>query len=506
MVDIVVNHNGWNGAPDTVDYSSFTPFNEKSQYHTPYCAIDYSDLSNTTNIEQCWIGDQNVPLPDLRTEDTDVRTTYQTWISGLISQYGIDGLRLDTVIQVEKGFWSGFGAAAGVYMIGEANADGAEYVCNYQNYIPGVMNYAQYFPLVDAFSSTSGSISNLANMINSVKSECNDMSLVGSFSENHDQPRFASLTGDMALARNIMTYTMLADGIPIIYQGQEQHYNALGGSTDPYNREALWFSDYNTDANLYELATTLNKARKQAIADDPSYLSYNAIPSYTDEHVLAVRKGKMTFVTSNLGADGADTTVTVDNTGYAAGTSVTDLLTCDTLTTASDGSISVTLSSGQPRAFYPSGSLGSSGLCGSSDSARDVTSTTLATSTSTTVSDTTLTTTSAADTTVNTTVSATTLSTALGTTSTSITLAPSSTSASASDPTSDSTSTTTVISTSTIFTTTTVRPTSTASSSNNNKHNDKNNNNNNKKPKYFLPRPRPRIANKPKYQAVKFRA
>ncbi|KAI7579875.1 hypothetical protein KC343_g20770, partial [Hortaea werneckii] len=25
MVDVVVNHNGWNGSPDTVDYSSFNP-------------------------------------------------------------------------------------------------------------------------------------------------------------------------------------------------------------------------------------------------------------------------------------------------------------------------------------------------------------------------------------------------------------------------------------------------------------------------------------------------
>ena len=44
MVDVVVNHNGWNGSPDTVDYSSFNPFNDKSQYHTPYCPIDYLSL------------------------------------------------------------------------------------------------------------------------------------------------------------------------------------------------------------------------------------------------------------------------------------------------------------------------------------------------------------------------------------------------------------------------------------------------------------------------------
>lgn len=47
MVDIVVNHNGWNGPPDTVDYSKFNPFNREEHYNTPYCEIDYNDLGDT---------------------------------------------------------------------------------------------------------------------------------------------------------------------------------------------------------------------------------------------------------------------------------------------------------------------------------------------------------------------------------------------------------------------------------------------------------------------------
>jgi alpha-amylase len=56
---------------------------------------------------------------------------------------------------------------------------------------------------------------------------------MGSFSENHDQPRFASYTSDISvrpsarriyrkektnvpkLAKNVLAYTILADGIPI---------------------------------------------------------------------------------------------------------------------------------------------------------------------------------------------------------------------------------------------------------------------------------------------------
>lgn len=391
MVDVVVNHFGYNGAPDSVDYSTFTPFNSKSYFHD-YCTIDYSNTGNAvsviikslmhvdhaslecgeiftwivltcaqTQITECWMGDTSVPLPDLRTEDSNVSSQYNTWISGLVSDYSVDGLRLDTVMEVNTGFWSAFHSAAGVYMVGEVNEGDAGYVCGFQNYVPGLLNYATYFPLVSAFSSTSGSISDLSNMINTVKGSCSDMSLLGSFSENHDQPRFASLTGDMALAKNVMTYTLLADGIPIVYQGQEQHYNALGGSNDPYNREAIWFSQYNTSAPLYELTKSLNAMRKQAISDDSSYLSYNNYPIYTDTTTLAMRKGKMVTVLSNKGASGASYTLTLAS-GYSSGTQVTELLTCDTLTTDGSGNLAVPMANGQPRIYYPSASIGS--LCG----------------------------------------------------------------------------------------------------------------------------------------------
>jgi alpha-amylase len=63
----------------------------------------------------------------------------------------------------------------------------------------------------------------------------------------------------------------MADGIPIIYAGQEQHYN---GGSDPYNREAVWLSKYNTDSPLYKLIASANSIRSHAIGQDDGYLSY----------------------------------------------------------------------------------------------------------------------------------------------------------------------------------------------------------------------------------------
>lgn len=83
MVDVVVNHNAWIGTQTNVDYTTFNPFNSASDYHAP-CYIDYN---NDTSIVDCWLGDNIVPLVDLKTESTNVAEGYQTWIKELVSNY-----------------------------------------------------------------------------------------------------------------------------------------------------------------------------------------------------------------------------------------------------------------------------------------------------------------------------------------------------------------------------------------------------------------------------------
>ena len=53
----------------------------------------------------------------------------------------VDGIRIDTVKHVNKEFWQPFNKAAGVYAIGEVLDGGADYVCDYQNVLDGLLNY-----------------------------------------------------------------------------------------------------------------------------------------------------------------------------------------------------------------------------------------------------------------------------------------------------------------------------------------------------------------------------
>jgi alpha-amylase len=48
---------------------------------------------------------------------------------------------------------------------------------------------------------------------------CDDPTTFGVFSENHDVERFPTITNDTALVKNVLAFTILSDGIPIIYQG-----------------------------------------------------------------------------------------------------------------------------------------------------------------------------------------------------------------------------------------------------------------------------------------------
>lgn len=50
MVDVVFNHNGYDGAPSTIDYTKFVPFNSSTNYHQPYCTPDYNNLSNLVRL------------------------------------------------------------------------------------------------------------------------------------------------------------------------------------------------------------------------------------------------------------------------------------------------------------------------------------------------------------------------------------------------------------------------------------------------------------------------
>ncbi|KAL1837992.1 hypothetical protein VTJ49DRAFT_3160 [Mycothermus thermophilus] len=363
MVDVVVNNmaQGFdNTIPPEIDYSKFNPFNDKKYFH-PYCNV--TRWEDPEDYQNCWLYPYGVALVDLATEEKAVADELNKWVKQLVANYSIDGLRIDAAKHVNDEFLAPFVAASGVFAWGEVLSGVQNDMCRYQTLglLPGMPNYLEYFGLVKAFNGES--LEELADMRNQAASGCNDSTLLGSFSENHDMPRFAARNDDMALAKNAMAYILLNDGIPTVYQGQEQHFN--GGDT-PFNREPLWTSNYNTSAPLYVLTSKLNKVRSNAIKlSSTSFATERAETLWVDVNRLCLKKGEnnatVVFCITNESSEAGSYETSVG--GFAAGEKLVEVVRCRHTTADAVGNVTVYMGQGEPRVYVAQAALEGTGVC-----------------------------------------------------------------------------------------------------------------------------------------------
>jgi alpha-amylase len=140
MVDVVGNH----VAPVEHDYSQINPFNRAEHYHAD---CDINDWNNQWQVENCRLA----RLPDLDQGNSWVRGQLKDWIKNLVQTYNFDGIRIDTIPEVPKDFWTEFGNSAGVFQMGECFNGNDAYVGPYQNYVTGLFNYPMYYTIRDVW-------------------------------------------------------------------------------------------------------------------------------------------------------------------------------------------------------------------------------------------------------------------------------------------------------------------------------------------------------------------
>ena len=243
MVDVVANHVARVGP----DYSKIVPFN-KSEYYHEECEI--TDWNDQWMVEKC----RFFGLPDLNTEHPYVNKTLNDWIYGLVKTFNFDGIRIDTVPHVPKWFWDHFRKAAGVFSIGEIFNGNPDYAADYQNHLDSVINYPMYYTIKDSFC---GDMRNIYYYLEYAAKKYVDTTVLGTFVENHDNPRFLNVCEDVNKFKNAIVFSIMWEGIPIVYYGGEQLYH---GGADPQNREPLW-PNYNK-SEMYNMIAKANKARQ----------------------------------------------------------------------------------------------------------------------------------------------------------------------------------------------------------------------------------------------------
>ena len=260
MVDVVANH----VAPVGNDFSKINPFNSAEHYHDN---CDIKDWDNQYQVENCRLSG----LPDLKQENDWVTEKLLDWINDLVSKYDIDGIRIDTIMEIPKWFWDKFRVSAGVFQIGEAFKGDIGYVADYQNHLDSVFNYPLYYSIESGF--------------------CGDFRNIEGYWFNnrpkYPDPEYTAT----AKFTNAVVFSLLWEGIPVFYYGGEQYYS---GGDDPNNREPLW-DNYNTDSTLYQILAKVHALRKKV-----SIWKSTIVQRYADNNFYAFTRGNVLACFTNV--------------------------------------------------------------------------------------------------------------------------------------------------------------------------------------------------------------
>jgi alpha-amylase len=236
ILDLVVNHTGykhaWQNDPGKKDW--FHP------------QEDISNWDNQQNVENGWLAG----LPDLNTENPEMRNYLLDMAEYWIKETDIDGYRLDTVKHVPKDFWIEFServkeAKSDFYLIGEVWHNDPRYIAEYNKAgIQSFVDYPLFNEMVRIFKQSGQSLSELHSVWERNKYYYEDPYMLGNFIDNHDNIRFVreALLKQQDPEKRLkmaLTYLYTAPGIPILYQGTE---HMMDGAKDPDNRRMMDFS------------------------------------------------------------------------------------------------------------------------------------------------------------------------------------------------------------------------------------------------------------------------
>lgn len=284
----------------------------------------------------------NESLPDLDQNHPFVRQTLIEWAKDFVNTYHIDGLRIDTIPHVSKGFWAEFSEAVGVYTLGEVLNMDLHYLAGYQGSVDAVLNYALYSTLNFAFQDN-GTMNSIQQYYRDAYETWPDITTLGNFVNNHDNPRYLSKNSELQGFKSALAFSLSSVGIPIVYYGDEQ---AFSGGQDPLNREALW-TDMNADSDIYNYLKTLNQFRKST-----EFHLHDQIERYVDDNFYAFSRGNALFTfTNSLETQ----TRTITDHPYQEGAQICNIFKPDDCVEVKDGEIQVTLVNGEVKIFSPQG-------------------------------------------------------------------------------------------------------------------------------------------------------
>jgi alpha-amylase len=216
----------------------------------------------------------------------------------------------------------------------------------YQQYLDGVLSYPLYFTLTNVFAYQQSmyQLESLLGPSGSYWKAFRDVNLLGTFVDNHDNPRFLYYNHNTNLYKNALVLSLFTMGIPIVYYGAEQGY---AGGADPNNRESLW-PNYNTNSDLYTFLHSSITIRKT----NQIWL-FSQIQRYTATNFYAFSRGKILVCLTNNGGSSSSATYTISYLPYTIGDVVCNALNTNECLTVTANGITVSLEGGLPKIYVP---------------------------------------------------------------------------------------------------------------------------------------------------------
>ncbi|MDQ3248355.1 MAG: alpha-amylase family glycosyl hydrolase, partial [Chloroflexota bacterium] len=274
--------------------------------------IYYHNRGNSTFSGENSLYGDFFGLDDLFTEQPDVVNGMIDIYKGWITNFGIDGFRIDTVKHVNAEFWQQFApailahaATAGkpdFFIFGEVFSGNPQLLSFYTTAadMPAVLDF-QFQGNVRSYVSGSGASDSLKTLFENddyyTDADSNAYALP-TFVGNHDMGRFGyflnadnpGLSDAEKLARDKLAHALMyfARGVPVVYYGDEQGFTGDGGDKDA--RQDMLPSmvpSYNDDDLIGTDATT---ADDNFDATHPLYQSFTGYAALRAAHP-ALRTG-----------------------------------------------------------------------------------------------------------------------------------------------------------------------------------------------------------------------
>ncbi|TAA45946.1 starch-binding protein [Corallincola spongiicola] len=284
----------------------------------------YNNQGDSTWSGESAIYGDFLGLDDINTQHPDVLAGMKDIFKGWISEFKIDGFRVDTVKHVDMPFWADWtpeimdhADAEGIenfFIFGEVFEGHPKVLSTFttEGKLPSVLDFGLYFQIKDTVASNKATdgLAWLFSQDDYYTDADSHAGLLMNFAGNHDVGRIGfhidqenpTATEEERLARAKLANEILffSRGIPVVYYGDEQGFTGLGGDTGA--REDMMPSQTPDYQALTQIGTDATPADDNFDRRHPLYRQIKKLSKLSKKH-SALRRGKQ-FVRYSEGEAG----------------------------------------------------------------------------------------------------------------------------------------------------------------------------------------------------------